>query len=140
MLQLMLHRASDYHQTLSFPMLLRLYSEPTVSFRFQAVICDACVLSALEGFPLEARGHVQSGRTGLLGVPCIPAPVRCGSGLALRADSTAVPQFAHETLPLRLAKRVRGTSCLPSTYYASRSERAGNPFLVDLGHGVIFTS
>lgn len=109
MLELMLHRASDYHQTLSLLMLLRLYSEPTVSFKFQAVICDTCVLSALEDFPLEARGHVQSGRTGSLSVPCIPALVRYSSGLALCADSTAMPQFAHETLPLRLAKRVRGT-------------------------------
>lgn len=81
MLELMLYRASDYHQTLSLLMLWRLYSEPTVSLRFQAVICDSCVLSALEGFPLEAKGHVQSGRTGSLSVPCIPAPVRPSLGL-----------------------------------------------------------
>lgn len=132
--------SSDYHQTLSSPLLLRLSSEPAVGFRLQAVICDARVLSASEGFPLEAGGHVQSGGTGLLSVPCIPALVRCGSGLALHADSTAVPQFAHETLPLRPAERVRGTWCLLSTRYASRSERARHPFLIDLGHCVIFTS
>lgn len=85
----MLWRSSDYHQTLSLLTLLRFYFKPTVSFMFQVVICDTCVLLALKGLPLRESRSTAAWRTGLPLIPFIPAPVKyC-------ADVTAMPQFTH---------------------------------------------
>nr|KAF6500861.1 hypothetical protein HJG59_007896 [Molossus molossus] len=104
----MLHRSSDYHQTLSLLMLLRFHSKPPVSFMFRVVICDTCVLLALEGSPPEARGSTGVCKNRIAPYPMHSSPSARCSGLPC-AGTAGLP---WETLPRRLTKSVRGTWCL----------------------------
>lgn len=61
--ELMLHRCSDYHHTLSLLTLLRFHFKPTVSFMFQVVICDTCVLLVWRFFfPSRQEGALSLNR------------------------------------------------------------------------------
>lgn len=105
--ELMLHRSSHYHQTLSLLMLLRFYFKPTVSFMFPVVICDTCVLLASERFPLKARGStgIWKNKTVLYSVHSSSRRVPLWAGPC--ADSTALLLFSPGDLSSKAHKDSR---------------------------------
>lgn len=117
----------------------------------QVVICDPCILGALEVFPLKAGGSMGSESTGwflcsihsgscvqisllclILSTDTLPWRLRAGQANFV---SSAWHQLWMETHPL-----THTLNTLLSTSYGSWTVFAANPFLVDLGCRFIFAS
>lgn len=139
----MLRRSSNYHQTLSLLTLLRFYFKPTVSFMFRVVICDTCVLLALKGLPLRASGEHCSLENRIVPYSIYSSSCHvlcrrhCHASFTHRNSSSEADKAGQKNFDTRSGWEFihshTDLSTLQSTYYVSLSERARNPFLIDLG-------